>query len=367
MAYTVNWDSRIISIPQSDLVDLGNNVYKLDLELCHQELRRLEWEFYEGLSREQILDYTPPTLAGGVIYAAFVILINEYWIEFEDGQYAVNFDGANTNIQDYTVVNQVSIRPNNSAGLQDLSTLLAMAYTGKVILSEVKGQAGIATPIGTLGVPSNNMPDTLVIAQNNGIGEIQIQNTHTVIDDVSNKILSGLSHVTTSIDIGFDAICSKTIFRDLILTGFLDGDSEITNCVVNDIVYFNGHIHNSSLSGTIYLGGSKSAKITHCSMLEFSSPVVIDCGGSGQDAVIDNYSGGITITNLTGNATIGLGINGGVVILDATCIDGTIIIQGNYELVDNSGVDCTVITNEKIMVYSDIGAIVETHMTYSRP
>ena len=70
MAYTVDWDTRIISVPQSDLVDLGGGVYKLDLELCHQELRRLEWEFSEGLSREQILEYTPPKLAGGVIYAA---------------------------------------------------------------------------------------------------------------------------------------------------------------------------------------------------------------------------------------------------------------------------------------------------------
>ena len=153
---------------------------------------------------------------------------------------------------------------------------------------------------------------------------------------------------------GYDAVCEKTVFNNIDITGILDGESELTNCVVRDIVYFNGHIHHSALAGRITLGGNRPAKITECSMLEFGSPVIIDAGGSGQDAVIDNYRGAITIDNLTGDNHIGLGMGGGMVTITPECTAGTIVIQGNYELTDNSGVGCTVIINEKILVQEDI-------------
>ena len=46
-----------------------------------------------------------------------VEIINGYTVTFEDGQYAVNLTGANSNISDVANVNQVSIRAANSAGL----------------------------------------------------------------------------------------------------------------------------------------------------------------------------------------------------------------------------------------------------------
>jgi hypothetical protein len=53
----------------------------------------------------------------GIILARVVELINSYTITFEDGQYAVNLTGANSNIADKVNVNQVSVRASNSAGL----------------------------------------------------------------------------------------------------------------------------------------------------------------------------------------------------------------------------------------------------------
>ena len=119
MAYSVNWETKVIHIPKSDLDEIGNGQYRLDLEAFHQEIRRLEWAFGEGMSREQVLEYIKPVSAGGVTYARFVLLINDYWVEFEAGQYAVTLVGANTNLQDFTVVNSVSVRPTNSAGLTE--------------------------------------------------------------------------------------------------------------------------------------------------------------------------------------------------------------------------------------------------------
>ena len=54
---------------------------------------------------------------GGVTLARVIEIINDYVVEFEDGQYAVNLIGANSNVADRTVVNQVSVRAANSAGL----------------------------------------------------------------------------------------------------------------------------------------------------------------------------------------------------------------------------------------------------------
>jgi hypothetical protein len=47
------------------------------------------------------------------------LVANDYVVEFEDGKYAVELYGANTNLQDRSIFNSVGIRTNNSAGLID--------------------------------------------------------------------------------------------------------------------------------------------------------------------------------------------------------------------------------------------------------
>jgi len=64
-----------------------------------------------------IIRHNTEVTLGGVTLARTVEFINGYTIEFEDGQYAVTLTGANNNIADVMVVNQVSLRSNNSAGL----------------------------------------------------------------------------------------------------------------------------------------------------------------------------------------------------------------------------------------------------------
>ena len=272
-----------------------------------------------------------------------------------------------------TVPKVIYIKPSESETIQlNSEAIVYSSFSGAVWLDSINGydNLGSATePNGNQERPIVSATLALEVCGIRGFRTINLVENYDFIlgDDISNKMVTGISHVTTVVDIGYDAECYRAIFHKLDITGILDGDSEIDNCVVRDIVYFNGHIHNSGLAGTITLGGNKPAKITGCSMLEFNSPVIIDCAGSGQDAIIDDYRGAITIDNLTGANQIGLGLNGGVVTITSGCTDGTIVIQGNYELVDNSGVGCTIITNEKIMVKADIPAIAEATMSYTRP
>ncbi len=345
MSYQVDWDTRIINIPQADLIYISPGIYKLDLEEAHQEFRRLEWDFQEGLSRVDILEYIPPLEAGGVIYARFVLLMNGYTVTFEDGQYAVNFDGANTNIHDYTNVNQVSVRPNNSAGLQDLSTLLSSAYNGEVVLDIINGQSGTGSPIGTRSTPVGNMNDAVAIAGKQNTDKIEVIGNVTLGlgHNVSSMLISGTSRLTSLITVEPAALAFSTRYEEAEITGVLDGGSQINYCNVKTLDYFNGTITNSTLDERITLSGNEAASFSRCEHADINNPPVIDAGGSGQDLIMTEYSGQIILDNLTGDSVIGIGLVTGKVIINDTCTGGTINISGNGSVVNNSGEGCYVV------------------------
>ncbi len=260
-------------------------------------------------------------------------------------------------------------RASSSSGtLQEQEALQYASYGGQVSLNRDTNYSGVEYPVGNQEYNVNNASDAVSICHTKGFHTIGISSNYDFVDgDVIDGLkIRGISHVTTIVTIAPEADCTKVILDNLDVTGTLDGDSEIIDSVVRDLVFFNGHIHHSALAGTILLGGGKPAKITECSMLEFSSPVIIDAGGSGQNAVIDNYTGKIIVNNITGSSMIGISLNGGMVEITSSCISGTIVIQGNYEITDNSGDGCTVIQNEKILVLSDIPTIAEAVMRYER-
>jgi hypothetical protein len=117
MAISVNWQTRVIDIPQADLVLLSGSRYDFPLVSYFKTQARLAEASEEGIVFDQIVNYVPPFDLGDTILAPAVQIINGYTCTFEDGMWAAVFSEANTNIQNETNVNQVSIRPNNSTGL----------------------------------------------------------------------------------------------------------------------------------------------------------------------------------------------------------------------------------------------------------
>jgi hypothetical protein len=69
--------------------------------------------------------HVAPVSLGGVTLARIIEIINGYTVTFEDGQYAVNLVGANSNVGDVVNVNQVSVRSANSVGLQVVETAVS--------------------------------------------------------------------------------------------------------------------------------------------------------------------------------------------------------------------------------------------------
>lgn len=119
MAYSVNWLTKVISIPSADLVLVSGTRYQLPMSDFLSEIRRLEWAFDGGLWAGQILDHANARLnfAGGN-YAPFDEVINDYTVQFTGAATRVDLVGSNNNLIDVLIANGVSVVPSNSLGLQ---------------------------------------------------------------------------------------------------------------------------------------------------------------------------------------------------------------------------------------------------------
>lgn len=118
MAISINWATKVITVPQADLTLVSGSIYELDVDTFRLALRELEYSEAGQVYLPTHSHNTAVTLAG-VTYARTVEIINGYTIEFEDtgSSYTVSCVGANHNISDVKVVNRVSLIVNNSAGL----------------------------------------------------------------------------------------------------------------------------------------------------------------------------------------------------------------------------------------------------------
>lgn len=116
MAISVNWESKLISVPQADLTLISGTTYEIDLDDLRRDLRALEASA-AGIPYPDTHNHNTSVTVGNVILARVVEFVNGYTIEFEDGQYGVNVVGGNSNISDVLVRNQVSVNTANSAGL----------------------------------------------------------------------------------------------------------------------------------------------------------------------------------------------------------------------------------------------------------
>jgi hypothetical protein len=117
MAISIDWGTTfIIHVPKADLTPLGGVLYGLDVDAFRLELKDLE-DDEAGMPFPDTHRHNTEVTLSGVTYARFVEILDPYTVEFEDGLYTVLATGANHNIADKKVLNQVSLITQNSAGL----------------------------------------------------------------------------------------------------------------------------------------------------------------------------------------------------------------------------------------------------------
>lgn len=342
MAYSVDWEALIVSVPQSDLIYLAPNRYKLDLDEFRRKCRSLEAG--SGLSYPPIIQYYPAVDTGDVILGRVVLMINGYQLELEDTveRYTALFDGANTNIHNNSLITNGIPTPNNSAGLQDLSTLLASAYQGKVVIDVVTGQPGTSTPLGTFKSPSNNLPDSLSIAGNNGINELYLNRSTTITsEDLSAgyNITGGspLFLLTANPAANLTG-CSLT---NLSVIGELDGLNVLTRCSLQAITEVSGFMEKCAFTSTVDMNGK--VKIYEC-YSEVEGEGFAEIRPLANSIIMRDFHGSVKISNMTGGIH-SIEINGGRLVLDtSTCTGGAIFVRGKpFDIVGAIGAGTAVV------------------------
>ena len=120
MAMAIDWFTKVITIPQTDLTLVGGTLYEHDTEAFYLELKALEAS-EEGMPFFIAHDHNPPYSVAGITYARKFELIDNYSITYENGAYTVRLAGSNNNLFDVEngILNQnnVSVIGQNAAGL----------------------------------------------------------------------------------------------------------------------------------------------------------------------------------------------------------------------------------------------------------
>lgn len=366
---TIDWGTYEIFIPRQTLLLLQSNpieVRQLNLADFRTALRLLE-ESSLGMPEPVILDYAAPTDVGGVTLAAVYIIREPYTVTFEDGQYAVNIVGGNTNIADRVNINNVGIRTTNSAGLQDLSALQAASFNGGVAVDVTTSYAGTTFPIGTRGFPVNNIADAKAIATSRGINTFFIMRSMTLATEVFTQgfVFLGDNPATVTMTIADAAGVDNCVFDNLTVQGVLDNYNLIDHCRILNLTHINGIIRNSWFDGVITLDGLGEAEIVNCRSGVVGVglyPNINWAVGATTDLIIRDYSGGLGLNSCTDASVVSsIDFNSGDLHIAATMTAGHHTVRGVCNVYTAVGVTANIadntLTNIVATSSGDTGAI----------
>lgn len=123
MAISIDWGTKVITVPQADLTLVTGTLYELDTESVFRQAVIALLSSEEGMAFDDAILHNTEVTVAGTTYARFIEIINGYSITFTpDAQWTVRFTGSNNNIFDVENgilnQNQVQVIPANSAGLQ---------------------------------------------------------------------------------------------------------------------------------------------------------------------------------------------------------------------------------------------------------
>jgi hypothetical protein len=351
MAISITWATKVIYVPKSYMSVIQASpfeILQLDVNQFRLDLKDLE-DNVDGMTFLDTHNHNTEITLSGVAYARIFEIINGYTVEFEDGQYGVTLYGANNNILDAKVANQVSVLANNSAGLINNEAVNDQSYlAGRVYIdTSGAGNPGTVFPKGTPPDAVDNWADALVIAGDRNLRQYDLFGTLTLTgtDDITSSHWWGNGIVTTAMVLG-GGDTEGSIFQQLQLSGTADGRIAGVDCLVLSITGFSGALRECVLGGTLTIHSTNTLPIIFRNCMSGVAGVgtpVLDMNSANCPVSIRNYTGGLQIQNFDQGNNMSIDVLSGNIILDATCTSGTIVLRGDYALTDNSGPGCTVI------------------------
>lgn len=120
-----DWNGQLLHVPKSDLTPTGDpQRFVLDMEWLRFQLHALEYS-EPGETAYRMHTRVAPIPVGSITKPQAISIINGWTLEFEPGDpdpYMVTVVGADTNLSDLVVLNNVSVRAELSTGTVQVST-----------------------------------------------------------------------------------------------------------------------------------------------------------------------------------------------------------------------------------------------------
>lgn len=359
MAVSIDWPTKVISVPKADtqLVSIGPpEIRALDLDQFRKDLNALQ-AGEEGMPELTTHTHSAPVTVGGVTLARVIEIINGYTVTFEDGNYAVNLNGANSNVGDVVNLNQVSIRSNNSAGLTYSKEIEDQSFfDARIFIDTVSGQSGSQYPRGTTTDPVDNATDAFAINATRMLANRYLLNGSVTLssDDLDGHDWLGTALPNDTINLG-GSTTEGTAFNLLKITGTCAGVFTARDCVLENVSGFNGFLFGGAIAGTLTLAAGAAHIVNAHAAAAGTNAITIDYNGTNCDGFITGWEGGLIIDNHTdAGSETAIDSRSGKIIINASCTAGTIVVRGIAELIDNSGAGCTVVSDGLLQIDGDI-------------
>lgn len=357
MALTLDWNTKVITVPKSELTLVTGTRYTITVEYWWQLLREANYDAI-GVVFDTMYNSIAPTTSTPRI----VEVINGYTAQFEDGLYSVEFINGNTNFRDIEIKNLVSVGTNNTTGFIDPTFLEAGIFNGHVYIDIINGVAGTdKTPnggiIGTHQTPSNNFADTKSIADNRGLVDIvvAVSTAITTIDFSAGYNFIGVSPFV-ELTCAVSSDLTNCSFNNLTVIGELDGVNVIRECTIGAVTNVSGFIEKCALQSTITLNGATFLMECYSQVTGDGHPIISPFG---HNLGLRDCHGSFGFADITGGLH-SVQTSGGKFHIYNTCIGGQIHLRGvPFEVVDASGVGCVVVDQTDSEKVTEIHTMVE--------
>ena len=343
MAISINWPTAVINVPKADMTlvqSTPTEIRELNINTFRLTLKDLE-DGTEGMPFPKTHNHNTEVSVGGLVLARVVEILPPYTVTFEDGQYAVNLVGANSNIGDKVNVNQVSVRSFNSAGMTSSPLVEYASFNGGITVDPVNGTDSSVFPAGTPQAPVKTCERVMELAEYRGFKKIYFINDFSIDNhSMSGYSVYGLSPRQTTLTIGTNLLWGGGTISDCKVEGTFANNSFVTieDAEIGNLNNISLTAKNCILSGTVELNNSISSNFYNCTdgVPGSGTPIiqVNDCDSLG----IWNYAGGIKLTNMTTvGTTVSFNAPSGRLIVDSTDTQGSIIARGVGSITGTTG------------------------------
>jgi len=254
-----------------------------------------------------------------------------------------------------------------AASTANQTQLEAGTFGGRISIDveNVTGNAvsGTSYPAGAPHAPSSNVADALLIDAQVGRGfrSLRFISSATLAAGVSipGFQVTGANKLTVTLTVEAGADVTGCNFRDLTLSGSLDDNSYINECVVLDLGFVEGDIHRSEIEGEMVLGGAAGLELWKCYSGRRGAldPAIINVNGGGRNCSIVDFHGHLKVRGMTDFGIVAIHTTGAHIQLEDTNTAGFIHLMGNFDLTDESADTCVVVKNYQLARQSTLESL----------